>query len=268
MTTMRDRRSHHDVASDDDHAPRATPVVPLSELAATLGKEPLSVTLIEETFDVAADAPFRALSERARRTRLMASLARAGALPAESAMNVVRASLDALGQSGAAANIAQLADIAAALRDAVDSLGVAPTSGRAAVVDTLVFDEGDVTRDLVALAVEANGHPVRCATTYQELVAELDARAPVLLFADVVLSNATPELFCRTLRELLYPRRVHLVLFSELDGKTLDGLARIAGARRYLSKTLGPDALLAQLRTIYRDILDTRSTGGRPKFMG
>lgn len=284
---------------EEDRTPIPTPVVPLSELAASMGRlaspaplpgpvlnvtprpprpsdplalvsnAPVSVTLIEDAFDVTTDAAFKGLSERARRMRLMTSLLRSGGLPAESAVNVIRASLAAVEQSGGDANIAPLTDIADALRDAVSSLGISPpVTDEARLVDTLVFDEGEVTRDLVALAVEANGHPVRCAGTYDELIAELDKRVPVLLFAEVVLSNATPELFCKTLRELLYPRRVHLVIFSELDGKTLDTLARVAGARRYLSKELGPDALLAQLRTIYRDILDIRSTGGRPKFMG
>ena len=54
--------------------------------------------------------------------------------------------------------------------------------------------------------------------------------------------------------------------FSDLEAGTLATLAQDHGARRSISKEFGIDLLIGELREVYRQILDVRQTGGRPRF--
>jgi PleD family two-component response regulator len=157
-----------------------------------------------------------------------------------------------------------LANLASALRDAIGALGIGNAEvDEERVVDTLVLDESELSRDLVALAVEAQGHTVRCSSTYDEFVKELGQRRPGLIITEVQHSNAPARSFCAILQELLQDQRIPVVFFSDLDTEELSGLAVSYGARRSISKEYGVDLLIGELRDVYREIQDLRSTGTR-----
>jgi CheY-like chemotaxis protein len=210
---------------------------------------------------------FQQLDERARRAELMNALLRAGGLQPEAAVRVLQAALGAIVASATDANLPTLANLSSALRTAIGNLGIgAPIVDDARVVDTLVLDESELSRDLVALAVEAQGHTVRCATTYEEFVKQLGQRKPQLIITEVQFSNAPARSFCSILEELLADKRIPVVFFSDLPSVELNELAATYGARRSISKEFGVDLLVGELRDVYRQILDVRTTGAHARF--
>lgn len=210
---------------------------------------------------------FDELEERARRADLMVAMLAAGGVSPSDAVLVLQASLGAVVTSATGAGLPSLAHLASALRDAVGNLGLAPpVEDDRKVVDTLVYDESELQRDLVALAVESQGHTVRCAATYDELLRALDERKPALLVTEVEHENARARPFLRTLKELLESRRVPFVIFSALPSAELDQLAKESGARRHISKDRGLEGLIPELRAVFREIVAVRVTGRQPAF--
>jgi CheY-like chemotaxis protein len=118
------------------------------------------------------------------------------------------------------------------------------------LLDVLVLDETEVARDLVALAVEGQGHLVRCAGSYAEFIRHLDERLPDLIVTEIELSKAPARKFSRGLVELLATRPVPLVFFSAVPGPLLQELAGEAHARAAVSKDDGVAALMAALERV------------------
>ncbi len=225
------------------------------------------VTPLDIPFELPEQGFFQQLDERARRAELLNALLSAGGIPKESAVLALQAALGAIVASASDASLPTLASLATALRTAIGNLGIAEgASDDLRVVDTLVLDDSELQRDLVALAVEAQGHTVRCAASYEDLVAQLQQRKPGLVITEVQFERAPAKSFCATLQELLEPQQVPVVFFSDLDAGELALLAQNHGARRSISKEFGIDLLIGELREVYRQILDVRQTGGRPRF--
>lgn len=226
------------------------------------------LTPLNVPFEMPERAFFQQLDERARRAELLGALLRAGGLSPESAVQALQAALGAIVASANDANLASLANLSSALRSAIGDLGVGLpiVDDEARVVDTLVLDEAELPRDLVALAVEAQGHTVRCAATYEEFIAQLEQRKPGLIITEVQLSNAPARNFCAILQELLADTRIPIVFFSDLDSTELADLAAEYGARRSISKEFGVDLLIGELRDVYRQIFDMRTTDARTRF--
>jgi CheY-like chemotaxis protein len=233
------------------------------------GSDSTGVTLLDEPFEMPERAFFEQLDERARRAELLTAHLRAGGLAPASAVLALQATLGAISGSAQDAKLRSLADLASALRSAIGYLGIgAPMLDDVRVVDTLVFDEAELSRDLVALSVEAHGHTVRCAATYDDFVKQLDQRKPGLVITEIEWSNAPAKSFCPILAELLSGGEspIPFVFFSTLQGSELAALAKQHGARRGISKDAGIDVLIGQLREVYSEVLDIRATGGRPRF--
>lgn len=231
------------------------------------GRTGYSLTPLEVPFEMPEHAFFQQLDDRARRAELMNALLSAGGLTPESAVHALQAALGAIVASATDANLPTLANLSNALRTAIGALGIgSSTLDEASVVDTLVHDESELSRDLVALAVEAQGHTVRCAATYEEFVKELEQRPPGLIITEVQHSNAPARSFCSTLEELLVDRRIPVVFFSDLDPTELNDLATKHNARRSIAKDLGVAVLIEELRDVYRQILDIRSTNSRTRL--
>lgn len=248
-----------DALDDDDDAPRRTldsRVRPASIRERPTEPPPpdLGLTPLDVPFE-ADRTVVETLRDRARRIELLATLLRGGSMPPAGAVRAIASALGALAEDGGAEG----ATLALALRAAVGSLGVGrPLASDARVVDTLIFDETRDARDLVALAVETRGHPVRCAATYDDFVRELGVRRPGLVVAEIDLTQATPSSFCAVLCDLLGEAGVPFVLFSDVDAMELADLAYLYGARRGVPKRLGLGVLLSELDEVYRQILELR----------
>jgi len=231
------------------------------------GVNPYELTPLDIPFEMPERAFFEQLDERARRAELMNALLQAGGLPPDSAARALQAALGAIVASAQDANLPTLANLSSALRTAIGHLGIgAPIVDDMRVVDTLVLDESELSRDLVALAVEAQGHTVRCASTWEEFVKELEQRRPGLIITEVQHSNAPAKSFCATLQEILVDTKIPVVFFSDLEAAELAELASRHGARRSISKEFGVELLIGELRDVYRQIFDVRTTGARSRF--
>jgi CheY-like chemotaxis protein len=226
-----------------------------------------SLTALEESFELPELEFLKRLDERARRAELMAALLRAGGLSPEDAVRALQATLGAVASSASEANLRSISRLGAALRAVIGNLGIAPhIDDEARVVDTLVLDESELSRDLVALAVESQGHTVRCAATFEEFVREIHQRKPGLIITEIELSNAPARFLCATLRELLENSRAPLVLFSEVAEPELSTHARELGARRIVSKDRGVDGLILELKEVYKQIVALRAPGQHTRF--
>ena len=182
-------------------------------------------------------------------------------------MLALQATLGAIASSANDAKLRSFADLANALRSAIGHLGIGTSMlDDVRVVDTLVFDEAELSRDLVALSVEALGHTVRCASTYDDFVKQLDLRKPGLIITEIELSNAPAKSFCAILEELLAGAPIPVVFFSTAPAGELAALAEKHGAQKGISKEFGIGVLIRELEGVYASVLDTRATGGRPRF--
>lgn len=217
---------------------------------------PAGVSQLEDEFIFPERRFFDRLEERARRAELLTVMLQAQGLSPASGVRALQAALGAIVASAEETHLASLASLARALQSAIGELGI--STARASVssrcLDVLVLDEHEISRDLVALAVEAQGHMVRCAASYQDFVRHLDERLPDLLITDVELSNAPPRHFCLGLAELLATRPVPIVFFSSVEQTLLAELARGARAHAAIEKEKGVSGLMAELERVFRTL--------------
>lgn len=215
---------------------------------------PSSVTDLEDGIVMPERIFFERLEERARRADLLAALLQAKGLPPERGVRALQSALGAIIASAEEAHVLSLSSLGRALQNVIGNLGIARVPVPARTLDVLVLDEIEVSRDLVALAVEAQGHLVRCAGDYADFVRQLDERLPDLIVTEVELSNAPPRHFCKGLTDLLSHRPVPIVFFSSITPAELDVLGRQAGARTTVHKDRGIAALISALEGVTKQI--------------
>jgi PleD family two-component response regulator len=214
---------------------------------------PSGVSLLEEDFVMPERRFFDRLEERARRAELLTVMLQAQGLSASSGVRALQAALGAIVTSAEETHLRSLASLARALQSAIGELGIAipVTQSPARTFDVLVLDENELSRDLVALAVESQGHMVRCASSYNDFLRHLDERLPDLVVTDIEFSNAPAQLFCQGLSELLAMRPVPVVFFSGIDPAVMDKLARDFRARWAISKSRGISGFLSELEKVF-----------------
>ncbi len=194
------------------------------------------------------------LDERGRRTELLAALTRGGGLAPERAAQVLRAELAELEASAREADMDGLAAMARATREVVEHLGglkVVHWRHR----DVLVLDDNEVTRDLITLALEAEGHGVRVASSINELLALVNERKPDVVLTEARMPDAPDDQFCDFLRRRMAMDSIPIVIFSSAQGIELETLALNAGADLFLSKDQGIEDLIKELSRLFEEIL-------------
>lgn len=193
------------------------------------------------------------LEDRARRTELVAALAMAGGLEPERAANVVCAELGELETSAAEAGLDGLVSIARAARKVIGQLGgikIAHGHER----EVLVLDDNEVTRDLITLALQAEGHRVRSAAKVAEVSELVRERKPHVLLTEARMPDAPAARFCNYLRVTMELEQIPIVIFSSSRGEELALLAREAGADLYLSKDQGIADLMREVARLFEEI--------------
>lgn len=194
------------------------------------------------------------LEDRARRTELVAALTGAGGLEPDRAASVLCAELSELETSASDAGLHGLAAMAHAARKAVGYLGgvtVAEWQPR----DVVVLDDNEVTRDLITLALQAEGHRVRSASNVAEVSYLVGERRPHVLLTEARIPDAPAASFCNYLRVTMKLERIPIVIFSSARGEELKQLAREAGADLYLSKDQGIGDLMGGVARLFEEIL-------------
>lgn len=194
------------------------------------------------------------LEDRARRTELVAALAGAGGLAPERAASVLCAELGELEISAREVGLDGVVAMVRAMRRVIEHLGgVQIEHGRRREV--VVLDDDEVTRDLVTLALQAEGHRVRSAANVSELAYLVSERKPHVLLTEARMPDAAGARFCSYLRRTIALERIPIVIFSSAGGAELAELAREAGAELYLSKDQGIADLMREVARLFDEIL-------------
>ena len=194
------------------------------------------------------------LEDRARRTELLAALATAGGLPSERAACVLCAELGELEISAREVGLDGLVAMVRATRRVIEHLGgvkVAHWRQR----EVVVLDDNEITRDLIALALQAEGHRVRTAANVAELAYLVSERKPHVLLTEARMPDAPGTRFCAYLRRTMSLEKIPIVIFSSARDEELAMLAREAGADLYLSKDQGIGDLMREVAQLFEEIL-------------
>ena len=194
------------------------------------------------------------LEERARRIELLGALAGAGGIAADRAANALCAELGELEASASEVGLDGLGAMARAVGKVVGYLGgvpVAPWQQR----EVIVLDDNEVTRDLITLALQADGHRVRAAANVAELSTFVRERKPHVLLTEAQMPDAPGTRFCNYLRVTMALEKIPIVIFSGARGDQLAMLAREAGADLYLSKDQGIGDLMREVARLFEEIL-------------
>jgi len=192
------------------------------------------------------------LEERARRTELVEALAGAGGLKPEHTASVLCAELGELEVSAAEVGLDGLGAMAHAMRKVIEQVG-----GRTATPlrqrEVIVLDDNEVTRDLITLALQAEGHHVRSAACVAELAFLVRERRPDVVLSEARMPDAPGARFCNFLRQITMRENIPIVIFSSAGGGELAALAREAGADLYLSKDQGIGELIGRMAQLFGD---------------
>jgi CheY-like chemotaxis protein len=192
--------------------------------------------------------------DRGRRTELLAALTRAGGLEAQRAACVLRAELRDLETAAGAADLPSVAAMVRATREIVEHLGgvrIPLWKSR----DVAVLDDNEITRDLLALALEAEGHTVRVAADLTQLSVLVRERRPHILITEARLPGAPDDHFCNFLRHMMRIDSIPIVIFASAQGGELATLALNAGADLWLAKDQGIGDLIRELTRLFEEIL-------------
>ena len=194
------------------------------------------------------------LDERGRRTELLSALSRGGGLAPERAAQALRAELAELETGAAEAELEGLAAMARATREMVEHIaGIKVAHWRQRQV--LVLDDTEVTRDLITLALEAEGHHVRAASPTNEVLALVNERKPDIVLTEARMPDAPDDQFCDFLRRRMAMDSIPIVIFSSAQGIELETLALNAGADLFISKEQGIEDLIRELSRLFEEIL-------------
>src|SRR6185295_11647784 len=156
---------------------------------------------------------------------------------------ILCAELDELEISAAEVSLDGLVAMARAVRKVVGHLGhVSDTSWQQRNVP--VLDDNEVTRDLITLALQAEGHLVRSAATIADFAQLVRDRKPHVLLTEARMPDAPSTRFCNYLRVTMALEKIPIVIFSSAHGEELAILAHEAGADLFLSKDQGIDDLM------------------------
>ena len=199
------------------------------------------------------------LDDHARRIELLNATLRAGGLSAQQAARALCAELRSVesqtSHPAVAGTIGPIAALAAALRLTVESLGGIAADCAGDARDVLVLDDDEVTRDLVVLAIEAQGHTVRTASTLHQFVALFHERRPDVILSEVQLVDAPAQSFCEFMRQVVGDDLVPIVLFASAEGRELQQVAQTTAAARFISKDQGMETLLTELNALFEEIV-------------
>jgi CheY-like chemotaxis protein len=193
------------------------------------------------------------LEDRARRTELVEALAGAGGLRPERTASVLCAELGELATTAGEVGLEGLAAMARAMCKVIEQVaGAKPAPPRQREV--IVLDDNEVTRDLITLALQAEGHHVRSAACVAELALLVRERRPDVLLSEARMPDAPGARFCNYLRHVMMLEKIPIVIFSSARADELAVLAREAGANLYLSKDQGIGDLMGSLARLFDEL--------------
>jgi PleD family two-component response regulator len=194
------------------------------------------------------------LDARARRTELLDAILRARGLSPARVLRILCLELAEMEREAEREADDALASLSRALRNIIADVG-AIQQREETCHDILLLDGDEVSRDLVALAILAQGHRVRTAATLAELVTLFAERRPDAVLADSNVPDASEDRLCAVLRDTILPHEIPILVFAGAAGTALATLALNAGATRFVSKDQGIGELMSELDAVLTEIL-------------
>lgn len=208
-----------------------------------------SLTSLESPLLLPEHTFYERLDDLARRIEMLAALLQTNGMTRAQGARALQAALGAIAANAEEAQISSLGALARSLKNAVGELVADASLDSKDSLDVIILDASEISRDFAALAVEAEGHIVRSARNYDELVALLGERLPDLVIAEVTDGKTPPRQFCATLAALFESVPSQLVIFSSLSPSDFSELQRLACATAIVSKELGLPMLMAELES-------------------
>jgi CheY-like chemotaxis protein len=191
---------------------------------------------------------FSRLDDRVRRTELLLMMIRSGGISRSIGARALRAQLEALRRGAIDLGVLDLVALLEVIGAVVGELTDTSRDDTCHAREVLVLDEDEVQRDLITLAVEAEGHSVRCARDFDELVELIGERVPDVLVTEAELTNVPTRYLASALRDLV--SAVPIVAFTtKSDAATTASLHHISA--RMVSKEAGIEALVAELSSLW-----------------
>jgi DNA-binding response OmpR family regulator len=114
----------------------------------------------------------------------------------------------------------------------------------------LVIDDSPLILELTRRALEGAGYDVATAMTLGAFEAERHRTPPDLIIVDIQMPEIFGDDLALTLRGA-YGEKAPIVLLSSLDEEELAERASYAGARGWVTKKAGLEALLAKVAEIF-----------------
>lgn len=195
--------------------------------------------------------------ERSRRLRLLGSMWTAGGTDEEATIATLRAELGGLAQELRGVGWQSFASV---VQDAADVLaGWHETRDLKAPVHAgrriLILDDSEVTRDIIALALERTGCEVTVAATTKEYSVRVQEFSPEVLLVEPAHPQLGAERAWTTLRARIKNPVVPVILFSSAPIDQLAVWADRAGADGFLTKDQGTDELVEHLEEVLSQVL-------------
>lgn len=123
-------------------------------------------------------------------------------------------------------------------------------------VKRIVFiDDSQLTRDMMKLSLESEGHQVRVAENLLNFETMLKEFQPHIILTDVNMPDIRGDEICKVLKTKYATADIPIVLFSSIDSEELAALAKRAGADGYVSKQQGFEELMETIDSLINEIL-------------
>jgi CheY-like chemotaxis protein len=123
-------------------------------------------------------------------------------------------------------------------------------------VKRIVFiDDSKLTRDMMKLSLESEGHQVRVVADLVNFETVLKEFKPHIILTDVNMPDIRGDEICRVLKKKYATADIPIVLFSSIDPEELVELAETAGADGYVSKQQGFEELIDTIDSLINQIL-------------
>jgi CheY-like chemotaxis protein len=107
----------------------------------------------------------------------------------------------------------------------------------------LLLDDSTITLEMERAVLEERGYQVAVAATLLEFRAELDQFQPEIILTDLEMPDVSGKDIVRVLKQDFDTQQIPIVLYSSKPDAELAGIAELAGADGYLSKSQGIERL-------------------------
>jgi CheY-like chemotaxis protein len=192
------------------------------------------------------------LDERARRLEFACALLRAGGLAPDRARNIVTSELRGVVDDAEQDGDQALGAVATAVREMVLALGDGAPELPCSI---LMLDDNEVTRDLVVIALEAQGHEVRVAADLDGFEKQFKRRRPNVVVTEARIKSARLEDVANRMQALFAGGALPVVLFAQETGESLERLARRVRADRWITKDQGISSLISNIEQLLDELI-------------